>query len=100
MSLPLDFRRFIALVFGLLLLASPLHAQPEPGNPFPQAPAAEAMPRSSAASPEVEALLRILQDDARRAELIRALRAAAGEAEGAAPARPPARNQLCSRPIR
>ncbi|MCA3382072.1 MAG: mechanosensitive ion channel [Roseomonas sp.] len=88
MSLFLDFRRFIALVFGLLLLASPLHAQPEPGNPIPQAPAAEAMPRSGAASPEVEALLKILQDDARRAELIRALRAAASEAEGAAPAAP------------
>ncbi|MFO0404094.1 MAG: mechanosensitive ion channel protein MscS, partial [Alphaproteobacteria bacterium] len=88
MSISVDFRPFIALVLGFLMLATPARAQPEPGNPIHQAPAVAATPASSAASPEVEALLRILQDDARRAELIRALRAAAPEAEGTAPAAP------------
>ena len=88
MSISLDFRPFIALVLSFLMLAVPARAQPEPGNPIHHAPAATATPTSSAASPEVEALLRILQDDARRSELIRALRAAAPEAEGTAPAAP------------
>ena len=88
MSISVDFRPFIALVLSILMLAVPTRAQPEPGNPIHQAPPAAATPASSAASPEVEALLRILQDDARRAELIRALRAAAPEAEGTAPAAP------------
>jgi small-conductance mechanosensitive channel len=86
MSISVDFRPIIVLVLSILMLAAPARAQPEPGNPIHQAPTVAATPASSAASPEVEALLRILQDDARRAELIRALRAAAPEAEGTAPA--------------
>ncbi|MGI9128720.1 MAG: mechanosensitive ion channel domain-containing protein [Roseomonas sp.] len=81
----LQFRRLIPLLLGCIMLAGHAFAQPEPGNPVQQAPAPAAAPASSAASPELEALLRVLQDDARRAELIRALRAAAPEAEAEAP---------------
>jgi small-conductance mechanosensitive channel len=88
MSISVDFRPFIALVLGLLLLGAPARAQPEPGNPLAQQPAVAAVPAPAAVSPEIEALLNVLQDDAQRAELIRALRAAAPEAEGAAPAAP------------
>ena len=88
MSISVDFRPFIALVLGLLLLGAPARAQPEPGNPLAQQPAVAAVPAPAAVSPEIEALLKVLQDDAQRAELIRALRAAAPEAEGAAPAAP------------
>jgi len=76
------------LLLGFVLLAGQAWAQAEPGNPVAEPPPAAAATASSAASPELEALLKILQDDARRAELIRALRAAAGEAEGAAPGAP------------
>ena len=87
MSISVDFRPFIALVLGLLLLAAPARAQPEPGNPLAQPPAI-AVSAPAAVSPEIEALLKVLQNDSQRAELIRALRAAAPEAEGAAPAAP------------
>ena len=87
MSISVDFRPFIALVLGLLLLAGQALAQPEPGNPLAQQPAI-AVPTPATLSPEIEALLKVLQDDAQRAELIRALRAAAPEAEGLAPAAP------------
>ena len=87
MSISVDFRPFIALVLGLLLLAAPARAQPEPGNPLAQQPAI-AVSAPATLSPEIEALLKVLQDDAQRAELIRALRAAAPEAEGVAPAAP------------
>jgi len=87
MSISVDFRPFIALVLGLLLMAAPARAQPEPGNPLAQPPAI-AVPTQATLSPEIEALLKVLQDDAQRAELIRALRAAASEAEGVAPAAP------------
>jgi len=87
MSILHALRRFI-LLMALVLLAGQAWAQAEPGNPVAERPSSAATPASSAASPEVEALLKILQDDARRAELIRALRAAAPEAEGAAPAAP------------
>ena len=87
MSISVDFRPFIALVLGLLLLAAPARAQPEPGNPLAQQPAI-AVSAPATLSPEIEALLKVLQDDAQRAELIRALRAAAPEAEGLAPAAP------------
>ena len=80
-----NFRRFIWLLLSIAMLAGQAHAQPEPGNPLHQPPAVAATPASGNASPELEALLRILQDDARRAELIRALRAAAPEAEAEAP---------------
>ena len=83
----MDFRPFIALVLGLLLLAAPARAQPEPGNPLAQPPAI-AVSAPAAVSPEIEALLKVLQNDSQRAELIRALRAAAPEAEGVAPAAP------------
>ena len=82
----LQFRRLIPLLLGCIMLAGQAFAQPEPGNPVQQAPAPAAAPAaSSAASPELEALLRVLQDDARRAELIRALRAAAPEMAAEAP---------------
>ena len=87
MSISVDFRPFIALVLGLLLLAAPARAQPEPGNPLAQPPAI-AVSAPAAVSPEIEALLKVLQNDSQRAELIRALRAAAPEAEGVAPAAP------------
>ena len=86
MSILKGIRHFI-LLLGLLLLAGQALAQPEPGNPLPQQPAA-AVPAPATLSPEIEALLKVLQDDAQRAELIRALRAAAPEAEGLAPAAP------------
>ncbi|MFM7777271.1 MAG: hypothetical protein ACKPB8_00690, partial [Alphaproteobacteria bacterium] len=73
---------------ALVLLTGQAWAQAEPGNPIAEPPPFAATPTGSAASPEVEALLKILQDDTRRAELIRALRAAAPEAGGAAPAAP------------
>jgi hypothetical protein len=82
----LQFRRLIPLLLGCIMLAGQAFAQPEPGNPVQLAPAPAAAPAaSSAASPELEALLRVLQDDARRAELIRALRAAAPEMAAEAP---------------
>ena len=81
----LQFRRFIPLLLGCIMLAGHAFAQPEPGNPVHQAPAPAAAPASSAASPELEALLQVLQDDARRAELIRALRAATPEMAAEAP---------------
>lgn len=74
-------RYIVGLLLGLVLLAGQALAQPEPGNPIPPPPAAAAS--ATASSPEIEALLRILQDDARRAELIRALRAAGAEPEAA-----------------
>ena len=86
MSILKGIRHFI-LLLGLVLLAAPARAQPEPGNPLAQQPAV-AVPAPAAVSPEIEALLKVLQDDAQRAELIRALRAAAPEAEGVAPAAP------------
>jgi hypothetical protein len=86
MSILKGIRHFI-LLLGLLLLAGQALAQPEPGNPLPQQPAV-AVPAPATLSPEIEALLKVLQDDAQRAELIRALRAAAPEAEGLAPAAP------------
>jgi moderate conductance mechanosensitive channel len=66
------------LVLGFALLAGQTLAQPEPGNPVAQPPAATT-PVATGTSPEIEALLKVLQDDARRAELIRALRTAAPE---------------------
>ena len=87
MSIFQGIRRFI-LLLGFVLLAGQALAQPEPGNPVQHAPAATTTPASSTASPEVEALLKILQDDTRRAELIRALRAAAPEGEAAQAAAP------------
>jgi len=87
MSIIQGMRRFM-LLLGFVLLAGQAWAQAEPGNPVAEPPPVAAATASSAASPELEALLKILQDDARRAELIRALRAAAGEAEGAAPGAP------------
>ncbi len=86
MSILKGIRHFI-LLLGLLLLAGQALAQPEPGNPLAQQPAI-AVPTPATLSPEIEALLKVLQDDAQRAELIRALRAAAPEAEGLAPAAP------------
>ena len=86
MSILKGIRHFI-LLLGLLLLAGQALAQPEPGNPLAQQPAV-AVPAPATLSPEIEALLKVLQDDAQRAELIRALRAAAPEAEGLAPAAP------------
>ena len=86
MSILKGIRHFI-LLLGLVLLAAPARAQPEPGNPLAQQPAV-AVPAPAAVSPEIEALLKVLQDDAQRAELIRALRVAAPEAEGIAPAAP------------
>lgn len=80
--------RHCILLLGLVLLAGQALAQPEPGNPLAQQPAVAAVPAPAAVSPEIEALLKVLQDDAQRAELIRALRAAAPEAEGVAPAAP------------
>jgi small-conductance mechanosensitive channel len=80
-------RRFMVLM-GFVLLAGQAWAQAEPGNPVPEPPATAAPTASGAASPEVAALLKILQDDSSRGELIRALRAAAGEAEGTAPSVP------------
>jgi len=85
MGMFLQFRRFIPLLLGCIMLAGQAFAQPEPGNPIQQAPAPAAVATSSATSPELEALLRVLQDDARRAELIRALRAASPEAAAEAP---------------
>jgi small-conductance mechanosensitive channel len=82
MSIFQGIRRFI-LLLGLVLLAGQALAQPEPGNPVHQAPAPAAATAGAAPSPEVEALLKILQDDTRRAELIRALRS--GTVEVAAP---------------
>ncbi|MFL1463150.1 mechanosensitive ion channel domain-containing protein [Roseococcus sp. DSY-14] len=67
-----------ALALVLLLLAAPAAAQ---------APAAPAPAPAPAASPEVAALLEVLRDDARRAELVRALEAAQQGAP-AAPAEP------------
>jgi small-conductance mechanosensitive channel len=72
------------LVLGFALLAGQTQAQPEPGNPVAQPPAANT-PGAAAISPEIEALLKVLQDDARRAELIRALRTAAPEGLQAPP---------------
>jgi small-conductance mechanosensitive channel len=72
------------LVLGFALLAGQTQAQPEPGNPVAQPPAATT-PAAAAISPEIEALLKVLQDDARRAELIRALRTAAPEGLEAPP---------------
>jgi moderate conductance mechanosensitive channel len=72
------------LVLGFALLAGQTLAQPEPGNPVAQPPAATT-PAAAAISPEIEALLKVLQDDARRAELIRALRTAAPEGLQAPP---------------
>lgn len=72
------------LVLGFALLAGQTLAQPEPGNPVAQSPAATT-PGTAVISPEIEALLKVLQDDARRAELIRALRTAAPEGLQAPP---------------
>jgi moderate conductance mechanosensitive channel len=87
MSILKAIRHFI-LLLGLVLLAGQALAQPEPGNPLAQQPAVAAVPAPAAVSPEIEALLKVLQNDSQRAELIRALRAAAPEAEGVAPAAP------------
>ena len=87
MSILKGIRHFI-LLLGLVLLAAPARAQPEPGNPLAQQPAVAPVPAPAVVSPEIEALLKVLQDDSQRAELIRALRAAAPEAEGVAPAAP------------
>ena len=58
------------LLFVLLLLAGPALAQvPVPARPAPP-------PAAAPASPEVASLLEVLRDDARRAELVRALEAA------------------------
>ncbi len=76
--------RLLALLLSLVLLAGQAMAQPEPGNPVAQPPAA-ITPTGPIVSPEIEALLKVLQDDGRRAELIRALRAAAPESEAEAP---------------
>jgi small-conductance mechanosensitive channel len=83
MSIFKGIRRFI-LLLGFALLAGQALAQPEPGNPVSPRPTATA-PTAVASSPEIEALLKVLQDDARRAELIRALRTGAPEAEAEAP---------------
>lgn len=72
------------LVLGFALLAGQTLAQPEPGNPVAQSPAATT-PGAAVISPEIEALLKVLQDDARRAELIRALRTAVPEGLQASP---------------
>ncbi len=82
MSIVKAIQRFI-LLLGFALLAGQAVAQPEPGNPVTQQPAA--VPATPAMSPEIEALLKVLQDDSRRAELIRALRAAAPEGQEAPP---------------
>ena len=87
MSILKAIRHFI-LLLGLVLLAGQALAQPEPGNPLAQQPAVAAVPAPAAVSPEIEALLKVLQNDSQRAELIRALRAAAPEAEGLAPTAP------------
>jgi len=76
-------QRFV-LVLGFALLAGQAKAQPEPGNPVAQ-PSAASTAAGAVVSPEIEALLKVLQDDARRAELIRALRAAAPEGQEAPP---------------
>ena len=77
------------LLLGFVLLAGQAWAQAEPGNPVAEPPPVAAATASSAASPELESLLQNLEDDAPRAELIRALRAAAPEAETeAAPSSP------------
>ncbi|MCW8087048.1 mechanosensitive ion channel domain-containing protein [Sabulicella glaciei] len=87
----------IRLLLALLLLVAPAQAQqPVVPAPAPAAPAApaEPAPAAPAASPEVAALLEVLRDEARRAELIRALEAAQpgtpAPAAGEAPAAPPA----------
>lgn len=77
--------RLVALMLGFALLIGQALAQPEPGNPVAPAQAATTPAAAAVVSPEIEALLKVLQDDTRRAELIRALRAAAPEAEADAP---------------
>ena len=62
MSIFQGIRRFI-LLLGLVLLAGQALAQPEPGNPVHQAPAPAAATAGAAPSPEVEALLKILQEN-------------------------------------
>jgi small-conductance mechanosensitive channel len=76
-------RRF-TVVLGFALLAGQAQAQPEPGNPVAQPPTASTA-AGAIVSPEIAALLRVLQDDASRAELIRALRAAAPAGQEAPP---------------
>lgn len=74
----------LLLALMLLVSALPALAQVPPGLVAPPRPAApEAAP---AASPEVAALLEVLRDDARRAELIRALEAAQAGRPAADPA--------------
>ncbi|WP_236019892.1 mechanosensitive ion channel domain-containing protein [Sabulicella rubraurantiaca] len=78
----------IRLLFVLLLLAAPAQAQvPVVPMPAPAAPAApaQATPAPPATSPEVAALLEVLRDESRRAELIRALETAQTGAPAAAP---------------
>ncbi len=75
----------LRLLLLLLAFASPALAQapgmPRPGAPAPPAPAPAANPAA-----DLEALLAALRDDARRAELVRALEAAATARRGGAPA--------------
>jgi len=70
----------IALLIALVLAASAALAQPvpQPGQPAP-AEAETADEAAPAADAEIDALIRILEDDAARARLIERLRAEAGE---------------------
>jgi small-conductance mechanosensitive channel len=62
--------RLIRLLPLLLLLAAPASAQ------APATPQRQGAPAAPAASPELQRLIDVLRDDARRAELLRALEAA------------------------
>ncbi len=89
MRASLSLRRLVPLLLAWwLLLPAPASAQPEPANPIAQAPVGveTAVAAPEVTSPEIEALLKILQDDARRAALIRALQGAAPAIEAPPPA--------------
>ena len=73
------------LLCGLVLLPLTWPAAQTAPSPTPAAPARPAEPGAAAALPpgEAERLLRLLQDDASRAELIRTLRGLAAAGDGA-----------------
>lgn len=77
-------------ILALLLLAAccvPLaHAQGQAQTPRPAAPAAPSSAPAAAPAPELQRLIEVLRDDARRAELLRALESAQRVPAAAAPA--------------
>ncbi len=83
-------RRLLPTLLGLLLLALPALAQ-APAQPAQPAPATQpARPAAAAPATDLDALAATLRDEARRAELLRAIEALAAAQRGAAQSQPAA----------